>query len=205
MMTVDQITQNLNPAQKQAVETCEGPVLILAGAGSGKTRVLTHRMANIIAQGLAAPDDILCVTFTNKAAKEMEHRIFKLLSDLNIPVTRDLWVNTFHSFCVRILRKHIDLLDYKKPFTIYDSGDQLAMVKRVMTALNINDKLFPPKNFQSRISNAKMLGLTPDKIGSPSSGMKMDPKKADDKMKAECKKMMDEKKPAEKKAEPAKK
>ncbi len=179
MMTVDQITQNLNPAQKQAVETCEGPVLILAGAGSGKTRVLTHRMANIIAQGLAAPDDILCVTFTNKAAKEMEHRIFKLLSDLNIPVTRDLWVNTFHSFCVRILRKHIDLLDYKKPFTIYDSGDQLAMVKRVMTALNINDKLFPPKNFQSRISNAKMLGLTPDKIGSPSSGMKMDPKSID--------------------------
>lgn len=179
MMTVEQITQNLNPAQKKAVETCEGPVLILAGAGSGKTRVLTHRMANIIAQGLAAPDEILCVTFTNKAAKEMEHRIFKLLSELNVPVTRDLWVNTFHSFCVRILRKHIDMLDYKKPFTIYDSGDQLALIKRVMTALNINDKLFPAKNFQSRISSAKMLGLTPDKIGSPSSGMKMDPKSID--------------------------
>lgn len=175
MNLIETITHHLNPPQKKAVETIDGPVLILAGAGSGKTRVLTHRMANIIAQGMASTDEILCVTFTNKAAKEMEHRIFKILSDLNVPVTRELWVSTFHSFAVRVLRQHIDLLDYKKPFTIYDSGDQLAQIKRVMSALNINDKMFPPKNFQARISNAKMLGLTPDKLNG-SSGFKMDPK-----------------------------
>jgi DNA helicase II / ATP-dependent DNA helicase PcrA len=176
MNAIQQLTNNLNPEQKRAVETLEGPVLILAGAGSGKTRVLTHRMANIIAQGYASTDEVLCVTFTNKAAKEMEHRIFKILSDLQVPVTRELWVATFHSFCVRILRKHIDLLEYKKPFTIYDSGDQLALIKRVMTALNINDKMFPPKNFQSRISNSKMLGLTPEHLKSGSSPTKVDPK-----------------------------
>lgn len=173
------ITRSLNPSQKKAVETLDGPVLILAGAGSGKTRVLTHRMANIIAKGAASPDEILCVTFTNKAAKEMEHRIFKLLSDLQVPVTRELWVSTFHSFCVRILRKHIELLDYKRPFTIYDSGDQLAMIKRVMQALNINDKMFPAKNFQSRISHAKMLGLMPENLrsrGATGSHATMDPK-----------------------------
>ncbi len=178
MDLLQSITQNLNPSQKKAVETLDGPVLILAGAGSGKTRVLTCRMANIIAHGAAAPDEVLCVTFTNKAAKEMEHRSFKILADIGVPVTRDLWVNTFHSFCVRILRQHINLLDYKKPFTIYDSGDQLAQIKRVVAALNINDKMFPPKNFQSRISNAKMLGLTPEilRTGNNSHNVKLDPK-----------------------------
>lgn len=179
MNTVEQIIAHLNPPQKKAVETLEGPLLILAGAGSGKTRVLTHRMANLIAKGFASPDSILCVTFTNKAAKEMEHRIYGILADLHVPITRDLWINTFHSFCVRILRLHIELLDYKKPFTIYDSGDQLALVKRVMTALNINDKMFPPKNFQSRISNAKMLGLTPETATGSASGIKLDPRTLD--------------------------
>ncbi len=164
-MNVNEIlTHQLNPAQTQAVQTLDGPLLILAGAGSGKTRVLTHRMANIIATGSAAPDDILCVTFTNKAAKEMEHRIFKLLSEINVPTTRELWVSTFHAFCVRILRRHIELLDYKKPFTIYDSGDQLSQIKKVLTALNLNDKMYPPKSFQSRISNSKMLGLAPENL-----------------------------------------
>jgi DNA helicase-2/ATP-dependent DNA helicase PcrA len=176
MNLVENLLKNLNPSQRQAVETLEGPVLILAGAGSGKTRVLTHRMASIIANGFASTEEILCVTFTNKAAKEMEHRIFGILSDLNVPVTRELWVNTFHSFCVRLLRQHIDLLDYKKPFTIYDSGDQLALIKRIVAALNINDKMFPPKNFQSRISNAKMLGLTPDQLRNGTGGFKSDPK-----------------------------
>lgn len=179
MSLAETLHLQLNSEQKRAIETIDGPVLILAGAGSGKTRVLTHRMANIIAKGYASLDEILCVTFTNKAAKEMEHRIFKILSDMGVPVTRHLWVNTFHSFCVRILRQHIDLLDYKKPFTIYDSGDQLALIKRVMVALNINDKMFPAKNFQSRISNSKMLGLTPENIKSNSSrtiGVKLDPK-----------------------------
>lgn len=156
------VTKNLNPAQKEAVETTQGPLLILAGAGSGKTRVLTHRMANIIGQGIASADEILCVTFTNKAAKEMEHRIYKVLSDMGVMVHSPLWINTFHSFCVRILRQHITLLDYKPFFGIYDASDSLSQIKKVMAALNINDKMYPAKNFQSRISQAKMLGLTPE-------------------------------------------
>jgi DNA helicase-2/ATP-dependent DNA helicase PcrA len=161
MDVLDFVTKNLNPPQRDAVVTVEGPLLILAGAGSGKTRVLTHRMANIIGQGIAASDEILCVTFTNKAAKEMEHRIYKVLSDMGVAVRSQLWVNTFHSFCVRVLRQHITLLDYKPFFGIYDSSDQLSQIKKVMKALNINDKMYPPKNFQSRISNAKMLGMDP--------------------------------------------
>ncbi len=162
MDILDFVTKNLNPAQKDAVETMAGPLLILAGAGSGKTRVLTHRMANMIGQGAAGPDEILCVTFTNKAAKEMEHRIYGVLADMQIHVQNQLWVNTFHSFCVRVLRQHVTLLDYKPFFGIYDSSDQLSQIKKVMNVLNINDKMYPAKNFQSRISSAKMLGLTPD-------------------------------------------
>ncbi len=158
------LLKNLNPPQKDAVETMDGPLLILAGAGSGKTRVLTHRMAHIIGNGLAAPDEILCVTFTNKAAKEMEHRIYKLLSEIHVPIMSHLWINTFHSFCVRILRQHVEMLDYKKPFTIYDSGDQLSLIKRVLQGLNLNDKMYPPKSFQSRISHSKMLGLQPENM-----------------------------------------
>ncbi len=158
------LVDKLNPPQTEAVQHHEGPLLILAGAGSGKTRVLTHRMAHIIGHGHAAADEILCVTFTNKAAKEMEHRIYKLLSEIHIPIMSHLWVNTFHSFCVRILRQHIEMLDYKKPFTIYDSGDQLALIKRVVSGLNLNDKMYPPKNFQSRISHSKMLGLVPENL-----------------------------------------
>ena len=164
MSTHELLTKNLNPAQKKAVETLSGPLLILAGAGSGKTRVLTHRMVNLIAQNLASADEILCVTFTNKAAREMESRIFNLLSQIDFPIRSELWVSTFHSFCVRLLRKNIELLDYKPFFTIYDSSDQLSLVKKTMQILNINDKMFPPKNFLSRISQAKMLGLTPEMI-----------------------------------------
>lgn len=162
MDVLDFVTKNMNPPQKEAIVTLEGPLLILAGAGSGKTRALTHRMANIIGQGVAAPDEILCVTFTNKAAKEMEHRIYKILADMGAVIHSPLWINTFHSFCVRVLRQHITLLDYKPFFGIYDSSDSLSQIKKVMTALNINDKMYPPKNFQGRISQAKMLGLTPE-------------------------------------------
>lgn len=164
MSLVEQITTSLNPEQRKAVETSDGPVLILAGAGSGKTRVLTHRMAHLLAEGLASPDEILCVTFTNKAAREMEHRIYKILSDLNYPVRTELWISTFHSFCVRVLKKHLTMLGYKPFFSIYDPGDQISQIKKVMQALNINDKLYPPKNFQSRISHAKMLGLSPSAV-----------------------------------------
>lgn len=158
------ILKGLNPPQRQAVESLDGPLLILAGAGSGKTRVLTHRMANLILQGKAAPDQILAVTFTNKAAREMESRIFKILADLNMPIYEPLWVSTFHSFCVRVLRNHITLLDYKPFFGIYDDSDQLSQIKKVMSALNINDKLFPAKTFKGRINHAKMLALSPDEV-----------------------------------------
>jgi DNA helicase II / ATP-dependent DNA helicase PcrA len=164
MNTLEVITKNLNPAQKEAVLQSTGPVLILAGAGSGKTRVLTHRMAAIIASGLAAPEEILCVTFTNKAAKEMESRIYHILSDIGAHVKHQLWISTFHSFCVRILRAHITLLDYKPHFSIFDPGDQLAQIKKVMNFLNINDKIHPAKAFQSRISNAKMMGKSPEAV-----------------------------------------
>ncbi|UOF00920.1 ATP-dependent helicase [Bdellovibrio reynosensis] len=162
MDVLDFVTKDLNPPQKDAVVTLDGPVLILAGAGSGKTRVLTHRMAHIIGQGVASADEILCVTFTNKAAKEMEHRCYKILADMGARIHSQLWINTFHSFCVRILRQHITMLDYKPFFGIYDSSDTLSQIKKVMTALDINDKMYPAKNFQSRISQAKMLGLTPE-------------------------------------------
>ena len=162
MQTSDILTKNLNPPQKKAVETLNGPVLILAGAGSGKTRVLTHRMAKIVADGLAYPEEILAVTFTNKAASEMEHRIYQILGEFNYIVTVPLWVTTFHSFCSRLLRSHITMLDYQPFFNIYDSQDQLQLIKRVLVQLNIDDKIFPAKNFQSRINNAKMLALSPE-------------------------------------------
>lgn len=156
-----EILHGLNPEQSKAVQALNGPLLILAGAGSGKTRVLTHRMANIIIQGMAAPDEILAVTFTNKAAREMESRIFKIISDLGVQVFEPLWVSTFHSFCVRVLRQHLTLLDYKPYFAIYDDGDQLSQIKKVLNALGINEKMFPAKTFKNRINNAKMLGLGP--------------------------------------------
>lgn len=164
MTDIESLTRHLNQPQKRAVEELTGPLLILAGAGSGKTRVLTHRVANMIAKGLANPDEILAVTFTNKAAKEMEHRIYQLLSNLGYISREPLWVSTFHSFCNRLLREHIHLLDYKSSFTIYDDSDQLAQVKRVVNALGINDKTHPPKNFKNRINNLKMLAMTPDHL-----------------------------------------
>lgn len=158
------LTKDLNPPQKQAVETLTGPLLLLAGAGSGKTRVLTHRMANLIAKGMCPPDGILAVTFTNKAAREMESRIFKILMDLGVTLHEPLWVSTFHSFCTRVLRQHITLLDYKPFFGIYDDGDQLAVIKKVLKAQNINDKVHPAKSFRGRINSAKMLALGPYEV-----------------------------------------
>jgi len=159
---LEKITAQLNPAQKEAVQYLDGPLLILAGAGSGKTRVLTQRMAMMIAGRKASPDEILAVTFTNKAAREMESRIFKVLSDIGITVIDPLWVSTFHSFCTRVLRHHIELLDYKSFFSIYDDTDQLSQIKKVMAALNISDKTTSTKAFRNRINTAKMLGLSPN-------------------------------------------
>ncbi|HEX2097821.1 MAG TPA: UvrD-helicase domain-containing protein [Rubrobacteraceae bacterium] len=143
----------LNPIQLDAVTHTEGPLLILAGAGSGKTRVLTHRMAYLIDKGYAAPDEILAITFTNKAAKEMKDRVALLIG----PESRKMWVSTFHAFCVRVLRVHAEKLGYKKGFTIYDSADQVRLVKRCIVELGKDPKRFNPKAFHAQISAAKNL------------------------------------------------
>ncbi len=178
MSSLKKITDNLNPSQKEAVEALKGPLLILAGAGSGKTRVLTHRIANLIAQGEATVDQIFAVTFTNKAAKEMEHRVMLLLDDLGIPVYERLWISTFHSSCVRILREDIHLLGYQPFFTIYDDADQKSVLKKVLANLNINEKNYPPKMFQARINEAKQLALTPESLAKKPSAL-MDGKSLD--------------------------
>lgn len=161
---VEFLSKSLNPPQREAVETLDGPLLILAGAGSGKTRVLTYRTANLIAQGLANPEEIMAVTFTNKAAREMENRIASLLKQIGVPVYGRLWVSTFHSICARILREHIELLEYQPFFGIYDTSDQLSMVKKVCAAMNLDEKTFPAKAFQARINAVKTEGLTPDQV-----------------------------------------
>jgi DNA helicase-2/ATP-dependent DNA helicase PcrA len=162
--SISNLMEPLNPPQRDAAETLTGPLLILAGAGSGKTRVLTFRTVNLIAQGLAATDEILAVTFTNKAAKEMEGRIQNLLRKLGIPVYGRLWISTFHSICARILREHIHLLDYKPFFGIYDTSDQVSMIKKVLTVMGIDEKTYPAKAFAARINAAKTEALTPSDV-----------------------------------------
>ena len=142
---------SLNPAQQDAVLHTEGPLLILAGAGSGKTRVITYRMAHLIGSGLARPDEVLAVTFTNKAAEEMRDRIAQLLGE----DCRGVWLSTFHALCARLLRREAPAIGLSRDFVIYDSSDQLAVVKQAMKALNIDDKLIQPRAALSRISQAK--------------------------------------------------
>lgn len=147
----------LNPQQRRAAETLEGPVLILAGAGSGKTRALTYRIANLIDHGIK-PWHILAITFTNKAAKEMRERVSALVGDEG----EEVWVSTFHSMCARILRRDIEKLGYTRSFTIYDDDDQTAVIKEVLKQLNIDDKILPVKEIKSKISDAKDKLLSPD-------------------------------------------
>ena len=153
---MDEILKNLNPQQKKAVEIIDGPVLILAGPGSGKTRVLTHRLAYLIKQGIPA-QNILAVTFTNKAAGEMKERTIKLLKPFTPLDARHLtgFIGTFHSFCLKILRKEIDKLGYKKSFVIYDEDDQLNLIKDVVKNLEINQDQFPAKRALNVISSLK--------------------------------------------------
>jgi len=152
------LLESLNPTQLDAVEHTEGPLLILAGAGSGKTRVLTHRVAYLIDQGLAAPEEVLAITFTNKAASEMKDRVALLVG----PDSRRMWVSTFHSFCARILRVHAEKLGYKREFTIYDGADQVRLVKRSIVELGKDPKRFNPRSFQAQISSAKNVLMAPD-------------------------------------------
>ncbi|MED5018957.1 DNA helicase PcrA, partial [Paenibacillus chibensis] len=154
---IQEAIKKLNPPQQQAVEATEGPLLILAGAGSGKTRVLTHRIAYLIATRKAPPWGILAITFTNKAAREMQERVTKLVGGEG----RDIWVSTFHSMCVRILRKDIDRIGFNSNFTILDSTDQLSLVRNCMKDLNLDTKKFEPKAILSLISTAKNELITP--------------------------------------------
>jgi DNA helicase-2/ATP-dependent DNA helicase PcrA len=150
-------SKELNSEQWEAVQATTGPVLILAGAGSGKTRALTYRIAYLVATNLAHTSEILAVTFTNKAAKEMLERTTQLLNKIGARPAQSepLWISTFHSSCVRILRRHAVAIGYQTGFAIYDDGDQLSVVKKVCKELNINDKIFPPKSFQFQINQAK--------------------------------------------------
>jgi DNA helicase-2/ATP-dependent DNA helicase PcrA len=141
----------LNPEQRKAVKSTEKPLLIMAGAGSGKTRVLTHRIAYLVSVKKAAPWSILAITFTNKSAREMQERVVKLVGSF----ARDIWVSTFHSMCVRILRRDIHRLGFTSNFVILDSTDQLSVVKGCLKDLNIDPKRFDPKAVQAAISTAK--------------------------------------------------
>ena len=146
----------LNPPQLQAVTAPDGPLLVFAGAGSGKTRVLTYRIAHLVQSGRARPDQILAVTFTNKAAREMRSRIEELIGPGQAPP----WMGTFHSICGRILRRDGHLIGINRSYVIYDQADRLAVVKRAMQKLNLDEKKFPPQAVSGRISHAKneMLG-----------------------------------------------
>ena len=151
---------SLNPAQREAVLTTEGPLLVLAGAGSGKTRVLTYRIAHMVADLGVRPWQILAITFTNKAAAEMRERLGALLPD----GTRGMWVCTFHAMCVRMLREDADLLGYTGQFTIYDDDDSRRMVRDIMQALGIEQKSYPLNMIRSKISAAKNAMVGPDEF-----------------------------------------
>jgi DNA helicase II / ATP-dependent DNA helicase PcrA len=148
---VERLLADLNPPQREAVRHGEGPLLVLAGAGSGKTRVLTYRIAYLLATGQALPSEILAITFTNKAAGEMRERVQSLVGG----VSRVMWVMTFHSACARILRADAQRLGYKRAFTIYDEADSLRMVKRCMDELEVDPKRFAPRGIRAQISAAK--------------------------------------------------
>ena len=153
-----EILQGLNNKQYEAVINTEGPCLIIAGAGSGKTKVLTHKIAYLIQEKNVLPWNILAITFTNKAANEMKERIANLVGD----VAQDIWMGTFHSICVRILRKFIDRIGFDTSFIIFDTSDQRTMIKTCLKDLNIDDKMFTDRSVLSEISNAKNQMLEPE-------------------------------------------
>src|SRR4051795_10691367 len=157
---IDELLAGLNPPQRDAVIHGEGPLLILAGAGSGKTRVLTHRVAYLLRTGQARPSEILAITFTNKAAAEMRERVEHLVGS----ATRAMWVMTFHAACARMLRADADKLGYTRQFTIYDAADQRRLIKRCLDDLGYDTKRFTPRAMQSQISDAKNHLRTPDDL-----------------------------------------
>ena len=160
------ILKGLNDKQYEAVVNTEGPCLVIAGAGSGKTKVLTHKIAYLIGEKGAKPWDILAITFTNKAANEMKERIANLVGD----DAKDIWMGTFHSICVRILRRFIDRIGFDSSFIIFDTSDQRTLVKNCMKDLAIDDKLFNDRSVLSEISNAKNEMLEPEQYTARSNG-----------------------------------
>src|SRR5215472_804150 len=151
----------LNPEQRLAVETLDGPVLVLAGAGTGKTRVLTVRIAHILATGRARPGEILAVTFTNKAAREMKQRVEQIVGGV---VEGMPWLGTFHSIGVKILRRHAELVGLKTDFTILDVDDQIRLIKQLLEAENIDEKRWPARVLAMLIDGWKNRGLTPEQV-----------------------------------------
>jgi DNA helicase-2/ATP-dependent DNA helicase PcrA len=160
--TPETYLQDLNPAQREAVLTTEGPVLVIAGAGSGKTRVLTRRIAHLLHAVGVKPPEILAITFTNKAAGEMRERLVDLVG----PPARAAWVMTFHAACGRILRREAPRLGYRTNFTIYDSADQVRLVKQCLEELDRDPKRFTPRGIHSQISNAKNQLIGPEEYKS---------------------------------------
>jgi DNA helicase II / ATP-dependent DNA helicase PcrA len=156
----EKLLANLNKEQQAAVKTTEGPLLIMAGAGSGKTRVLTHRIAYLMAEKHVAPWNILAITFTNKAAREMKERVQALLGG----AAEEVWISTFHSMCVRILRRDIDRIGINRNFSILDTTDQLSVIKNILKEKNIDPKKFEPRTILGTISSAKNELLTPEKF-----------------------------------------
>ena len=163
---LETILADLNPDQREAVETTDGPVLVLAGAGTGKTRALTARLAYLLATGQARSSDILAVTFTNKAAHEMRERVAELVGQ---PV-EGWWLGTFHALAARILRRHADVVGLTSGYTILDSDDQVRLLKQVMVALKIDPKRNPPRLLASLINRWKDRGLTPAAVKDQNEG-----------------------------------
>src|SRR3982750_3711820 len=151
----------LNKEQREAVEAVDGPVLVLAGAGTGKTRVLTTRLAHILATRRAWPGQILCVTFTNKAAREMKERIGALIGGV---VEGMQWLGTFHSIGAKMLRRHAELVGLKSNFTILDTDDQMRLLKQLILAADIDEKRWPARQLAGVIDGWKNKGLTPSDI-----------------------------------------
>ncbi|HEV8461686.1 MAG TPA: UvrD-helicase domain-containing protein, partial [Gaiellaceae bacterium] len=158
----DAYLTDLNPAQREAVLTTEGPLLVIAGAGSGKTRVLTYRVAHLLAAIGVKPNEILAITFTNKAAGEMKERVERTVGT----VARAIWIMTFHSACGRILRAEAPRLGYRSSFTIYDQADQVRLVKSCLEELERDPKRFVPRGIHSQISNAKNQLIGPEEYAS---------------------------------------
>ena len=163
---MQEILDELNDKQYEAVINFEGPSLVIAGAGSGKTKVLTHKIAYLIQEQNVKPWNILAITFTNKAANEMKERVEKLVGD----VARDMWIGTFHAICVRILRRYIDRLGFESSFVIFDTTDQRTMIKNCLKELNIDDKMFTDRIVQFEISNAKNEMLEPSEYQAHANG-----------------------------------